>query len=227
MEDNNFTLGDTVENKYVLSCIGTCKGHTKHVVICSVQKFGRVEETDLDWFIDYEIIMCLGCETFSFRKENYDTDNLDPYTLNYMKTHVHYPRRRGAQAELELSFFNRFELPSNLLNIYHETNVALDNQLRVLAGVGMRTILETVCKDKNAKGKNLAEKIDGLVSNKILTEDGAKILHQVRLLGNESAHEVQPKSKEQLDLAWEVIVNLLQNIYVLPGNVDRVLKTGK
>jgi len=209
--DKKFTIGDTNKHKYKFSCVGECKATTNHEVITSVQQFGEVEETDIQWYIDYQIVKCLGCDTVSFRKEIYDTDNMDPYTSKFMKASELFPRRRVGRTELALSTKSMLNIPSNLLNIYNETNSALDNQLLVLAGIGMRAILESVCKDQNAEGGNLLKKIDGLVSAEILTKEGAEILHKVRSLGNESVHEVAPQPQDQLDLAWKVVINLLNN----------------
>jgi hypothetical protein len=85
-----------------------------------------------------------------------------------------------------------------------------------LAGIGIRAIVETVCKDKESSGRNLASKIDDLVTQGVLTRDGANILHKLRTLGNESAHEVTPHDNVQLGLALDVVDHLLTGVYILP-----------
>ena len=111
-------------------------------------------------------------------------------------------------------------LPSTVMQIYKETLLALANQAPILAGIGLRALLETVCKEKNATGKNLLEKIDSLVTSRILTPTSASILHKIRTLGNSAAHEVKPHSEKQLGLAMDIIEHLLNDVYILPKQAD-------
>ncbi|WP_293886038.1 DUF4145 domain-containing protein [Thiolapillus sp.] len=94
----------------------------------------------------------------------------------------------------------------------------------VLTGMGIRAIVETVCKNKNANGKDLCEKINDLVIQGVLTKKDADILHKLRTLGNEAAHEVKPHNNATLALALDVIDHLIKGVYILPlllSNSDR------
>ena len=84
--------------------------------------------------------------------------------------------------------------------------------------MGIRALVETICKDKQAKGKDLFNKINDLVTIGVLTSDGATILHKIRTLGNDAAHEVKPHKFEQLSLAMDVCEHLLQGVYILPDH---------
>lgn len=97
--------------------------------------------------------------------------------------------------------------------------MALSNQAPVLTGIGLRALLETVCKEKNATGHDLLKKIDSLVSSGILTPASAAILHKIRALGNAAAHEVKPHSDKQLGLAMDIVQHLLKDVYILPKQV--------
>lgn len=112
-------------------------------------------------------------------------------------------------------------LPTNLQRIYSETLRSLNSGLNVLAGIGVRAIVETICKDKSASGRDLFAKINDLVTQGVLTQDGADILHKLRTLGNEAAHEVKPHSNTQLGLALDVIDHLLQGVYILPHHASK------
>jgi hypothetical protein len=57
----------------------------------------------------------------------------------------------------------------------------------------------------------------------ILTTDSADILHELRFLGNEAAHEVKPHSEDTLKMAMDVAEHLLKTVYVLPQQAS-VLK---
>ena len=84
----------------------------------------------------------------------------------------------------------------------------------------MRALIETICKEKGTAGKYLNNKIDDLVKKGFLTPVGAKTLHKIRTLGNDAAHEVKPHSEKQLSLAMDVAEHLLDEVYILPKQID-------
>jgi hypothetical protein len=84
----------------------------------------------------------------------------------------------------------------------------------ILTGIGIRAILETICKDKGTKGK-LVTQIGQLYTKGVLSKNGADLLHKLRILGNASAHDIKPHGTFQLSLALDVLDNLLLNVYVL------------
>jgi hypothetical protein len=108
--------------------------------------------------------------------------------------------------------------------IYEETIKAMNNDQAVLTGIGIRALIETVCRDKAAAGANLLKKIDSLVKLGVLSPEGAAILHKVRTLGNQAAHEVKPHKPEQLALAMDVVENTLQSVYILPHHAKNTFK---
>jgi len=97
------------------------------------------------------------------------------------------------------------ELPEKIRRVYDETFMALSYGLRVLAGAGIRTLVEGVCKDIHDASGTLEQRIDGLVALDVLTRPGAEVLHRTRFLGNRAAHEVEPATLEQLNAALETL----------------------
>jgi len=101
---------------------------------------------------------------------------------------------------------------------------AIGNDQPVLAGIGIRAIIETVCKERSAKGKDLKEKIDDLANLGVVTKDGAKILHSLRFMGNDAAHEVKAHTNEELITAIDVAEYTLKGVYILPKLADKLPK---
>ncbi|ENB4343872.1 DUF4145 domain-containing protein [Vibrio parahaemolyticus] len=96
----------------------------------------------------------------------------------------------------------------------------MNNESAVLAGIGLRALVETICKDNNAQGRSLYKQIDALVEQSVLTPSGAKILHKIRTLGNDAAHEVKPHNSKQLGLAMDVVEHVLREVYIIPKQVQ-------
>ena len=69
--------------------------------------------------------------------------------------------------------------------------------------------------NKTERRKNLEGKIEGLHENSLLTKRHAKILHELRFLGNKSAHEFDKPTKNELLVAIEIIEHTLENMYEL------------
>jgi hypothetical protein len=118
-------------------------------------------------------------------------------------------------------------LPFIVMRIYQETHRAASEGNQILAGMGIRALIEAVCKEKSAPGDNLFQKIDGLVGLGVLTHDGADILHKLRLLGNEAAHEHKPPTDETIEAAIQIAEHLLQTVYVLPVVANRLAQSRK
>ena len=194
-----------------------CRRTTKHRVLASADVAGEdwYRQNSVHYWAHYQIVQCQGCESTTYRtvssnSEDWDFDDQGEVVLN--QTVTLWPDRSEGRNPIN----DVHLLPSNVQRIYGETVKALNNDQPVLAGIGIRALIETICKDKAAPGSNLMSKIDGLVSLGVLTTEGAVILHKIRTLGNDAAHEVKPHTPTQLGLALDVCEHLLQGAYLLP-----------
>lgn len=199
-----------------------CSGKTAHVPVVQVHVQGSEGDSNysVDWSDYHQIVKCLGCRTISYRivssnSEEYFHDEND--VCIYPESEKLYPPRvEGVKGLGDEKFY----LPLKVKQIYEETQIALSVQAPVLAAIGLRALLETVCKEKEAEGEDLFKKIDSLVDKRILTPAGAKILHKIRTLGNAAAHEVKPHTEGQLALAMDIVEHLLKDVYILPKLVE-------
>jgi hypothetical protein len=193
-----------------------CHTETSHAVLASVERSGTIEDW-LNFEEEYQIVQCNGCKELSFRKNERNSEDFsideDTGELAW-DDHVElYPPRLQGRKRLDGEHF----LPPKVMAIYKETFQALCNQQPVLAGVGIRALTEAVCHDKSAKGRNLEKKIDNLVDLGVLTTEGAAILHGLRILGNQAAHQVKPHAPYTLGLAFDVVEYLLNSVYIIPA----------
>lgn len=215
------TLDKYVGQKVKVAC-KKCARDTNHLVLKSVEESGSEPmEPDIDfyWSTTYQIIQCQGCDTISFRSLSSNSEDFGP-TGEVFEQEALYPSRTEGREVISDAHI----LPSELERIYQETVNVLNGNQPVLSGIGIRAIIETVSKEKNATGKDLCEKINNLVATGVLTKDGADILHKLRVLGNKAAHEVKAHSSTELNLAMDVVEHLLQAVYILPFHAKRMFK---
>jgi hypothetical protein len=224
MARDTLTMGKLDGTEIEAQC-RQCSGSTDHKILSSAEMAGS--DPNMSWSTSYETIQCQGCKTVSFRTEAGTSEDYHHYydengdeQVEYSTTIKQYPQ--GRQIAVGISGFDSFSLPDKVRIIYLETSQALVTDQPVLTGIGLRALLETVCKDKAAAGKTLFEKLDDLVEKKLLTPARVEVLHQIRGLGNDAAHEVKPHSSEELALAMDVLDHLLEEVYVLPAKTARV-----
>lgn len=198
-----------------------CRHITKHEVIHEHTEQGEVpDDIALNWTHEYQTVRCLGCGTVAFRMATGTNENVAEVRQGeweYVPDVEIFPTPNLGRAALESSHL----LPTKVERIYSETLACLNASNPVLSGIGIRAIVETVCKDQGAFGRDLYQKINDLKDRRGLADAGATILHNLRVLGNNAAHEVAPHSVEELTLAIEVIDHLLLGVYVLPKLVKR------
>lgn len=196
-----------------------CGKKTVHKALAQVQL--KFEDQDFTGYTDYYIVECGGCKTVSFCEESSNSEDID-YNLDgepeHTVTQKVYPSRvagRSLLADLQL-------IPHGVAGIYTQTHEAIAGKLSILAGIGLRAIVEAVCKEKGVKGRDLTSRIDGLVGEGVITKSGAEILHSIRLMGNDSAHEVKANTDDELTTALEVVEHLLLGVYVIPSKASKL-----
>lgn len=217
----SFTINKCDDKSHRVLC-KECARETLHSIVSSYVESGSDDcggGNTIDWHCDNQIIQCLGCETVSFRtistcSEDTEYDHDGPY---HPETIKYYPGRAEGLRSIE-----SYLLPFTIHQIYKETILSIENEQYVLAGIGIRAIIETICKELEADGLNLYQKIDSLVGKSIVTPEGARFLHKLRVLGNEAAHEVKAHNSMQLELAMQIIEHMLDGTYVIPARVKSV-----
>ncbi|CAN7659756.1 DUF4145 domain-containing protein [Variovorax paradoxus] len=212
-------IGEKIGEVRILPCM-RCVGETRHTVRAAADVHGEVERQDGDfyWVVNNQLLECGGCGQITYRRAESDSDGQGPDDGEWDDSKLYPPRVSGRKALPE-----SWMLEPKVRQIYKETANAIAAGSPILAGIGLRAILETVCQQKSAAGRNLLDKIDDLVTKQVLTPNGAAVLHQIRTLGNNSAHEVQPHSDKQLALAMDVIEHLLEDVYIINAKAARIL----
>lgn len=111
-----------------------------------------------------------------FRQTHTNSEDMEHYAApdgweaDYVKFEDYYPNPEKSRTGLSDDHL----LPEKLQRIYTETLSALNGNNPVLTGIGLRAIIETVCKDQAATGKTLYYQINSLVEQSVITKEGQK-----------------------------------------------------
>ena len=198
------TPNKTQGERYKVPC-QSCDNRTWHEVVFSIDSEVYEDEIDMTFYESHQILRCLGCDSYSFRK--YDWNNEQAGHEERL-----FPGRIVGRRPLD----RLWRLPSTVRAIYLETHAALGGKQPILAGVGIRALVEAVCNEKKAKGRTLEQRIDDLVDQAVLTPAGASVLHGTRILGNQAIHEAKAPTEKMLNAAMEVAEHLLTGVFLLP-----------
>ena len=195
-----------------------CKKVTNHNVLAEHKTSGGHEEDEIRWWATYQIIQCMGCDDISFRRTSACEEDFDPYTGKLEEAESLYPDRLGGRDPMS----GHESFPVKTKRIYIETIKALNNQTPILAAIGLRALIESICLEKKTKAKTLAKGIDELAQMGLLSAKQAEFLHNHRFMGNEAAHEIIAPKPEHLVAAIDIAETLLKTIYVLPEMAEQI-----
>lgn len=209
-------------SKKQVACAGKCSAETQHSVLADIQDSDTAHY--IHFYEHYQIIQCDGCQTISFRSSIFSSE--DRYPISETEYEIDekvelYPARGANSRGLG---DDTAYLPAPIARLYDETRSALINASPVLTGIGLRALVESVCKENGVNEFNLKKNIDKLAETGVLNSSQQKILHLIRTLGNKAAHEVKPHTAEQLALAMDVVEHLLDGVYVMPKKIATVFK---
>lgn len=203
-----------------------CQTITNHKCLFNKNEKSHYDD-DFHWEENYDTIECLGCENIQFRKRYSDEamirsvfDGQEEYVEQYDES-KYYPKNIVKHKLLK----DLYQLPEKLRVIYIESIESLKNNCYLLAGVGLRAIIEAICLDMKIDGKNLEMKINNLLMKKLITEKDGNRLHSIRFLGNDSVHEMDVPSEEKLGIALDIVEHLIKNLYLVDIDAKKHLDT--
>jgi hypothetical protein len=189
-------------------------GEAVHRILAAVDYNDKDPESEVQLWGSAQVIQCQGCEAVGFRDSWRSSED---HASRYVPEERLYPPRIDRVLANQLYLRQNVDtVPTIVKSVYRETLAAVQHGLATLAGIGIRTIIEATCQELKAKAKTLEGKIDELVRLSLLTPAGAEILHGIRLLGNDAAHQMKAPDKKQIVAALKVIDHLLLGVYVLP-----------
>ena len=119
-----------------------------------------------------------------------------------------YPSKDKECVQPKQIHFNQNAIPVSLY--YTESITALNNDSLLLSALGLRACLERFCHYNGILTGTLQNKIDELKTKSKITEDECKLLHGIRFIGNESAHDIAPLiKKNQIKDAIDILEMIL------------------
>lgn len=216
-----------------------CKGKTNHGIGF---KYTESSYEDFQWEKDYYVTKCLGCDSIAFATEYGDEsmvgrDEFGDYEVyTSVKVYPEEPKNEINQ-RFDPHILKEFNNTPDLIEmLYIQIVTAYNMKSYLLSAVGLRMMLDGICKDLNIKegfvlnengekevnnegeeirNRKLIGKINGLIEQGVIVQKQAAILHQIRELGNTTVHELEVPKRRTVQFGLDIIENMIHNIYEL------------
>lgn len=196
---------------------GQCRRRTNHGVLHEAAE-GSERDDDYQWCSTHYFAQCAGCNAYCYAIVTETEDSWDPHTGEMEATWRVFPKPVDGRSLME----NSDLLPFRVSAIYREVIEAINAKLTLLSAIGLRALIEAICKERNVTGSNLQARIDGLATHGVLSANAADVLHGIRFLGNHAAHEIRKAPPGEILAALEIAESMLKSIYVVP-HLARIL----
>lgn len=203
----------------IKSLCSKCRNTTNHAVLAQHKLIRDSSDGEIQWRGTYQIIQCLGCDDIVFRCASMFTEDHDPSTGQPIESVQLYPDPAVGRQPMN----GHEAFPLKIARIYMETLNAVNNQTPILAAIGLRILIESICLEQKTKADKLTEGIDELVEMGLLSKKQAEFLHINRFMGNQAASEVVAPKPQSLIAALDIAENLLKTVYILP-DMTQMLK---
>jgi hypothetical protein len=193
-----------------------CAGNTNHSLLF------EISQPEIDYpetTLVFQIVQCKGCDTISLLYSELE-EGLIECEFNFPSDHLY----NFASQEIFLKYPERKKIPKIIQDVYKEMESALKTDLYLLAGIGLRTIVEAICIDQKVTGRNLQTKISILKELGHVSDKALPFIDRLREIGNISAHQIQTIDTDSLKHAVEIINHLLKSVYILP-QINKKIKT--
>ena len=200
-----------------------CQKDTNHQVLTDYEVPNN-EESDYWCELHYQVVQCMGCDNIELRTEFVDLEN------------GHYTDSDGMEYEPEITdeifpkripeVFNSGEkdcIPKNIIGLYNEVEKAIVYDLKLLAGIGLRMLVESIANDLKIAGGDLMSRITKMKEERLISESECTMLHQIRFLGNDATHDMTAPEIKSINFALSVIESLIRAKYIQPEQAKRTL----
>lgn len=203
-------ISKSLTNIYCLHC----KSEIKHEFLVGLETNESTE--DDNYYAEHDLLKCINCDSITYRTDFYSTYDMEEVSDEYGQSKWvrttrpnYYPTR-----DKELGNINHIIdlLPDSIQETFNEVVIALNNKLEILSGLGLRTLLEQICKHF-IKDDDLGVILKKFESEGYISTKQRELLDDIRYIGNDAAHRAEANSIKKHKLSLSILINLIQLLF--------------
>ena len=171
--------------------------------------------------ITTSIWSCAGCDEETFEWQ-FMYASSDSNAKSFEANGSYFPERSADSIQPKVFC----ELKPELTRLYREVITCFKQDCLLLCTIGLRALIEGICRDKGLKQENLENKIDGLIKF-LPSVNVIEALHTFRFAGNDAAHRLEALTRDDAKKAIGVMEDLLNFLYDLDYKASQVRNASK
>jgi hypothetical protein len=212
---------ETSPSEVVTAHCNRCLRDTNHDLIARDVETYNVNEMYGE--TEYEMMKCRGCNGVTFRRRSWFSDDTDEEGRPKIRENYYPPAISRQKPEwLKLWWYDHTH--SEIGPLLNEIYAALHSDLRRLAGMGIRAVIDVVLVETVGDVGTFSEKLSAFMGKGYISEKQRKLIDSIIDAGSASAHRGYDPSAEDLNTLLDVTENLIETIYVHEGQVAAVTK---
>jgi len=173
----------------------------------------------------FSILRCLGCDHRYIRHVQACPEDSDPETGEVEEKVSYWPSHERRHRPSWLWGMEFAAGQAKLAALLAEVYAALDNNLSVLATIGMRTAFDCASQLLGADAnQSFAEKLKELAAGNKIGGEEKEILSTLADAGNAAAHRGWKPTPFEIDSLMQALENFLERAFVLKHDLRRVGK---
>ncbi len=122
--------------------------------------------------------------------------------------------------------FNKENIAENVLNTFQEAITCHANNCFAASAIMIRKTLEEICKDREATGKNLCNRLQDLGAKIVIPKELIEGMQELRLLGNDAAHiesnTFSEIGKKEVEISIEFTKEILKAVYQYESLLEKL-----
>jgi hypothetical protein len=192
----------------------TCGGDREHVVIHEESETWSDDRYDVDGGTTYQMVKCGGCGTFSMRRETWCSEWTDDHGRPEGKVDYFPPRlfRKIPAWHADLQTYLPAE--KTISDLLQEIYVALQNDLRRLAAMGIRSLLEHMMIDKVSDQGSFKKNITKFKDSGFISSVQMNFIETALEAGHASIHRDFKPTVAVLISLIDISESLVQVLYI-------------
>jgi len=193
-----------------------CRSKTQHRRVATAKDEGSdwsEHVGDISWRTTFEMLQCCGCGEAVLRRTHEWSEDPDP-DVRYFPPPVsrHAPKWS-------------WRLPAQQKAVLAEVYRSLDADNRSLPIMGARTLVDLLMMEKVGDIGSFKHKLKELHVGGFVSTQNAEVLEAALDAGNAAAHRGHAPSAPDVNAVMDIVENLLQAVYVLPGTAQKLKKS--
>jgi len=205
-----------------------CCGERRHEVL-HCEKTTWSEDVDEYHSIDggdiYEMIKCCGCENVALRHQSWFSEDTDEQGRPAVQTNYYPPATYRQEPKWLTELFWVLPIDGNFVgDLLKEIYVALRNDSRRLAVMGIRALIEQVMIDKVGDQGTFKNNLNEFETKGFISKSQRAVLEPVLEAGHAAIHRAFNPSKDDLIALIDITENIIESIYVNEKRAKEIKK---